>query len=126
MEPFRNLFQPIQIGKLELKNRIVMLAMTTGYGELNETVSDRLVTFFAERAKGGAGLMIVPFGPRAGSPVEPGLYDDRFIPGATRLTERIHAFGAKIAGGLADYLLSCDIRFRASPKWLAHRRSGIR
>jgi len=101
MEPFRNLFQPIRIGKLELKNRIVMLAMTTGYGELNETVSDRLVTFFAERARGGAGLMIVPFSPvRAGSPVEPGLYDDRFIPGATRLTERIHALGAKIAGQL--------------------------
>jgi len=101
MEPFRNLFQPLQIGKLELKNRIVMLAMTTGYGELNETVSDRLVTFFAERAKGGAGLIIVPFSPvRAGSPVEPGLYDDRFIPGATRLTERIHAFGAKTAGQL--------------------------
>jgi 2,4-dienoyl-CoA reductase (NADPH2) len=101
MEPFRNLFQPIQIGKLELKNRIVMLAMTTGYGGLNETVSDRLVTFFAERAKGGAGLIIVPFSPvRAGSPVEPGLYDDRFIPGATRLTERIHAFGAKIVGQL--------------------------
>jgi len=101
MEPFRNLFQPIQIGKLELKNRIVMLAMTTGYGELNETVSDRLVTFFAERAKGGAGLIIVPFSPiRAGSPLEPGLYDDRFIAGALRLTERMHACGAKIAAQL--------------------------
>ena len=85
MDQFRNLFQPIQIGKLELKNRIVMLAMTTGYGESDETVSDRLVSFFTERAKGGAGLIIVPFSPvRAGSPVEPGLYDDRFIPGATR------------------------------------------
>jgi len=101
MEQFKNLFQPIQIGKLELKNRIVMLAMTTGYGELNETVSDRLITFFAERAKGGAGLIIVPFSPvRAGSPVEPGLYDNGFIPGATRLTERVHAFGAKIAAQL--------------------------
>ncbi|HXZ38381.1 MAG TPA: FAD-dependent oxidoreductase [Thermodesulfobacteriota bacterium] len=101
MEPFRNLFQPIRIGKMELKNRIVMLAMTTGYGESDETVSDRLVNFFAERAKGGAGFIIVPFSPvRAGSPVEPGLYEDRFIPGATRLTERIHAFGAKIASQL--------------------------
>lgn len=98
MEQFRNLFQPIQIGQLELKNRIVMLAMTTGYGESDETVSDRLISFFAERARGGAGLIIVPFSPvRAGSPVEPGIYDDRFIPGATRLTERIHSFGAKIA-----------------------------
>jgi 2,4-dienoyl-CoA reductase-like NADH-dependent reductase (Old Yellow Enzyme family)/thioredoxin reductase len=46
-------------------------------------------------------LIIVPFSPvRAGSPVEPGLYEDRFIPGAKRLAERIHEFGAKIAGQL--------------------------
>lgn len=101
MDQFRNLFQPIQIGRLELKNRIVMLAMTTKYRELDETVSDRLINFFAERAKGGVGLIIVPFSPiRAGSPVEPGLYDDRFIPGVTRLTKKIHALGAKIAAQL--------------------------
>jgi len=61
MEPFRNLFQPIQVGKLELKNRIVMLAMTTGYGESDETVSDRLVTFFAERAGGVVGCETAEF-----------------------------------------------------------------
>lgn len=97
----RNLFKPLRIGKVELKNRIVMLSLTTGYGELNGTVGDRLITFFAERAKGGAGLIIVPFSPiRAGSPLEPGLYDDRFIAGALRLTERMHACGAKIAAQL--------------------------
>jgi len=75
-----------------------MLPMTTGYSEQDETVGDRFVTFFAERAKGGVGLIIVPFSPiNAGSAMQPGLYDDRFVQGAQRLTEAVHENGAKIA-----------------------------
>jgi 2,4-dienoyl-CoA reductase (NADPH2) len=95
---FPHLFTPLQIGKTELKNRIVMLPMTTGYCEPDETVGDHLIDFLAERAKGGAGLIVIPFSPiAAGSPVVPGLFDDRFIPGAQRLTEAIRAGGAKSA-----------------------------
>jgi 2,4-dienoyl-CoA reductase-like NADH-dependent reductase (Old Yellow Enzyme family)/thioredoxin reductase len=98
MTSFKHLFTPLKIGGLELRNRIVMLPMTTGYCEADETVDDRFINFFAERAKGGAGFIIIPFSPvRAGSPVEPGLFDDRFLPGARRLTQAIHAHGAKVA-----------------------------
>ncbi|MDQ5986322.1 MAG: Metal reductase [Syntrophus sp. SKADARSKE-3] len=95
---FTHLFTPIEIGKLNLVNRIVMLPMTTGYCEVDETVGDRFVNFFAERAKGGAGLIIIPFSPvAAGSPVEPGIFHDRFIPGVQRLTTAIRDRGAKSA-----------------------------
>jgi 2,4-dienoyl-CoA reductase (NADPH2) len=95
---FRHLFTPLKFGKMELRNRIVMLPMTTGYCEPDETVGDRFIDFFAERAKGGAGLIIIPFSPvAAGSPVEPGMFDDRFLPGAKRLTAAIRAHGAKSA-----------------------------
>jgi len=93
---FQYLFSPFRIGKMELRNRIVMLPMTTGYGEADESVGDRFIDFFAERAKGGAGLVIIPFSPvAAGSPAEPGLFDDRFLPGVRRLTKAIAAQGAK-------------------------------
>jgi 2,4-dienoyl-CoA reductase-like NADH-dependent reductase (Old Yellow Enzyme family)/thioredoxin reductase len=107
---FNHLFTPLRIGNLELPNRIVMLPMTTGYCEADETVGDRFIDFFAERAKGGAGLIIVPFSPiAAGSPVEPGMFDDRFLPGARRLTAAIHAHGAKSA---CQLITSYHIIFR--------------
>ena len=101
MQRFKYLFTPVRIGTMEIRNRIVMLPLTTGYCVNDETVSDRFINFYAERAKGGVGLIIVPFSPvLAGSPMEPGLYDDRFIPGVRRLTDTIHAYGAKIAAQL--------------------------
>jgi 2,4-dienoyl-CoA reductase-like NADH-dependent reductase (Old Yellow Enzyme family) len=86
---------------MEIRNRIVMLPMTTGYTEPDETVGAKFIDFFAERARGGAGLIVIPFSPvKAGSPVEPGLFDDRFIPGVRRLTSSIHDFGARAAAQL--------------------------
>ena len=75
-----------------------MLAIGTGYPESDGTAGDRLVNFYVERAKGGVGLIITPFIPfDMASPVIPGLYDDRFIPGARKLTDAVHIYGAKIA-----------------------------
>jgi 2,4-dienoyl-CoA reductase-like NADH-dependent reductase (Old Yellow Enzyme family)/thioredoxin reductase len=98
---FKHLFTPLKFGKTEVRNRIVMLPITTGYTEVDETIGDRFINFFAERAKGGVGLIIIPFAPVAGgSPLEPGLFDDRFIPGVHRLTTAIHSYGAKVAAQL--------------------------
>lgn len=93
---FPHLFAPLKIGNLEIPNRIVMLSMTTGYGEADETVGDRFINFFAQRAKGGAGLIIIPLSPlAAGSPAEPGIFDDRFLPGIRKLTAALKACKAK-------------------------------
>ncbi len=101
MQQFKYLFTPVRIGAMEIRNRIVMLPLTTGFCENDETVGNRFINFYAERAKGGVGLIIVPFSPvSAGSPMEPGLYDDRFIPGIRRLTDAIHTHGAKVAAQL--------------------------
>ena len=110
MQQFKHLFTPIDIGTMTVKNRIVMLPLTTGYCELDETIGDRLINFFAARAKGGVGLIIVPFSPvHAGSPLEPGLYDDRFLPGLRKLTDAVHAHGAKIA---AQLITSYHVMFK--------------
>lgn len=98
---FNRLFSPITIQGMELRNRIVMLPMTTGIVEPDNTVGERFIDFYTERAKGGAGLLVIPFTPmKDGAPIEPGLYDDRFISGIRALTSRIHSCGAKAAAQL--------------------------
>ena len=99
---FPHLFSPIVIQNMELKNRIVMTAMHLGYTPQGE-VTDQLVNFYAERAKGGVGLAIV-----GGCPVDEfggmvgmiSLNDDRFVPGLKRLTDAVKGHGAKIAAQL--------------------------
>jgi NADH:flavin oxidoreductases, Old Yellow Enzyme family len=63
MAQLENLFKPVRIGKEEVKNRIMMLATSTGFAEADSSVSERLISFYAERAKGGVGLITVPFSP---------------------------------------------------------------
>ena len=99
---FPHLFSPITIQNMELKNRIVMTAMHLGYTPQGE-VTDQLVNFYAERAKGGVGLAIV-----GGCPIDEfggmvgmiSLNDDRFIPGLKRLTDAVKDHDAKIAAQL--------------------------
>ncbi|HHW44315.1 MAG TPA: FAD-dependent oxidoreductase, partial [Desulfotomaculum sp.] len=94
------LFQPIKINNVELKNRLVMPAMVTCFGNRDNTVSERLIAYHAARAKGGFGLNIVenfavhPEG-KAFKEVL-GLWDDKFIPGSRNLTDAVHRNGGKI------------------------------
>jgi len=96
-----HLFSPVTINGMILKNRAVMPAMGTGYGNADGTMSDRLVAYLARRAKGGTGLIITEVcavDPRGkGFPNEIGAWSDAFIPGLSGLTEAIHREGGKIA-----------------------------
>ncbi len=57
MSPYPHLLSPIRLGNLELRNRVVMGSMHTG---LEDSVRDlpALSAYFAERARGGVGLII--------------------------------------------------------------------
>ena len=93
------LFSPGQIGTMELRNRLVMPAMTTRLANEDGTVSDATIAYFAARAAGGTGLVTVEMASpeRVGRHRfrELGIYDDRFLPGLRRLTDALHAHGAK-------------------------------
>ena len=99
-----HLFSPIQVGSLKLKNRIVMPAMHLGYCNDRGEVTDRLVAFYEERARGGAALLFVggcPINRCASSMKEMiDLSEDRFIPGLAGLAEAAHRHGALIAAQL--------------------------
>ncbi|NVM30520.1 MAG: FAD-dependent oxidoreductase [Candidatus Helarchaeota archaeon] len=55
----RKIFTPIKINKMEVKNRILMPAMHMNYTGSKGEISDKLIAFYEERAKGGCGLIIV-------------------------------------------------------------------
>ena len=91
------LFQPITINRMEVKNRIFMPAMHMNMAG-NYAVSDRLVDFYAERARGGAGMITVGYATvdeLSGNPGNIGAHKDIYIPGLTRLATAIRENGAR-------------------------------
>ena len=90
------LFEPLQIGTLKLKNRIMMPAMHLNMCR-NFEVSERLLAFYAERAEGGAGLICVGYATidkLSGQAGNIGAHSDTFLPGLTRLAATIQGGGA--------------------------------
>jgi 2,4-dienoyl-CoA reductase-like NADH-dependent reductase (Old Yellow Enzyme family) len=105
MSSLRQLFTPISIGTMEVKNRIVMAPMATDYAASDGSVSQRLIDYLAARAEGGVGLItcemttideLSPYVLRTLA-----LWDDKFIPGFKRLSDAVHAHGAKIIPQIA-------------------------
>ena len=48
---FKKIFEPASIGKMKLKNRIVMPPMGTNYAEPGGAVSQRMVDYYEARAR---------------------------------------------------------------------------
>ena len=61
MSGLSHLFQPIKISSMEVKNRLVMPPMCTRLASVNGEVTDSLIAYYVERARGGAGLVIVEY-----------------------------------------------------------------
>ena len=100
MPELKYLFQPGTIGKMEVKNRIVMSPMgTLSHGPEGE-ILDKTVNYYAERAKGGVGFIICQSSiimRESRAPNRPSVYDDKFIPGLKKIADAIHQFGGKAA-----------------------------
>ncbi|NOY14107.1 MAG: FAD-dependent oxidoreductase [Deltaproteobacteria bacterium] len=93
------LFTPITIGTLNIKNRIYMPAMHLNMCR-NYQVSEQLLAFYVERARGGAGMITVGYASvdeLAANPMHIGAHDDKFLPGLTRLASAIKDNGARAA-----------------------------
>ncbi|MGB4182144.1 MAG: NADH:flavin oxidoreductase, partial [Dethiobacteria bacterium] len=96
------LFQPIQVGSLELKNRIIMPALHHNYSP-EGLVNEKLIRYYETRARGGVALIIVggcSIDLAGGGPLMIGLHDDKYIPGLQQLTGAVKEAGAKIAAQL--------------------------
>lgn len=100
--PYAALLAPGRIGKLELRNRIVMAPMGSSFGGHDGKVTERLLAYYEARAKGGAGLLTtgvcaIAFPAGTSEPHQLGISGDEFIPGLAQLVERAHRHGAKMA-----------------------------
>jgi 2,4-dienoyl-CoA reductase (NADPH2) len=94
------LFEPIRIGSVELRNRIVMSPMTTDYATDAQLPSPRLLAYLEERAKGGVGLITLEactIDRRQREVVHTMHFsDDAVIEAHRELVERVHAHGARV------------------------------
>ena len=102
---YQTLFTPIQIGKITLKNRFAMAPMgPLGLGDSEGGWNQRGIDYYTRRAQGGTGLIItgvtfsdcevetqsMPNAPNSTyNPVH-------FVRTSREMTERVHAYGAKI------------------------------
>ena len=105
---YPHLFSPLRIGELEIKNRIAMAPMGVEIIDDDGEVRERVIRYYEERARGGAGLLIsevcaVAYPRGATSTHQIALSDDLYLPGLRRLTERVHQHGAKIAAQLVHH-----------------------
>ena len=96
---YPNLFQPLDLGFTQLKNRVLMGSMHTGLEEMPGG-HKHMAAFYAERARGGVGLIVTGgIGPNeegATHPVTRRLDTDKAVTQHQEVTEAVHAAGGKI------------------------------
>lgn len=130
MSEFVKLFEPGKIGKLGVKNRIIMAPMGTDFPDEEGKITDQQIDYYAERARGGVGLIVVEGSyPRLGGHRQRVcIYDDRFVPGLRRLAAAIHEGGAKVACQVNPHRGRADLDDPASPSGIPHpfQKEGIK
>lgn len=117
---FPNLFSPVRIGPVTIKNRIVFPAHLTNYAE-NHLPSPRHAYYYGERARGGTGLIIT----EEQSVHQTDLayeklidaFDPRVIPGYRKITYEVHRHGGKIFAQLNHNGQQASSAYSRIPIW---------
>ncbi|MDP2936241.1 MAG: FAD-dependent oxidoreductase [Dehalococcoidia bacterium] len=95
---FPKLFEPIQIGSMKLKNRLILSGINVNYAAEDGTVTKRLKDFYVERAKGGVGMVqtgicyVDPLGRFFTNMM--GIHNDSVIPGLREMAQEVQSYGA--------------------------------
>ncbi len=100
--PYSALLSPGRIGRVELRNRILMTPMGTNQERDDGRLGERILRYYEERAKGGVGCVIagvaaITWPEGACNPNQAAISDDRFLPEWAELARRVHSHGAKLA-----------------------------
>ena len=97
---FELLSSPMKIGTMEIRNRTVMTAAEISLGQVNGEATEMMMDYYAERAKGGAGLIITGCcrvdDMNPASFTQLAMTHDYQIPSVAKLAERVHEQGAKL------------------------------
>jgi len=108
LQKLKYLFQPVKIGSMEVKNRIVMPAMGVGFGIDEEgCVTPQLTEFLVERAQSCPGMIIAgtaPVHPLGSS--DPNvikmvhLWEDKVLPSLEQMVRAVHNYDVKFGAQL--------------------------
>ena len=104
---------PGYIGRVRIKNRIVMAPMISNLAQASGYTSEEHIAYLEERAKGGTGLIITEYTyvnsiNSRGSRNQLGAFSMNMSPKLKRITDRVHMHDARIfmqlvhAGGKAN------------------------
>ena len=112
---FPNLYSPLKLGTLTLKNRIIASPSSQGDIENDGTLGLHNIAYYARKAKGGASLVTVGDGivhpTGQDHPKQVYLYTDKCLPSLTRCAEEIHKYGAFASYELSHGGIVCDPAF---------------
>jgi N-ethylmaleimide reductase len=93
-----DLFAPVSLGKLDLKNRVVMAPLTRSRATEDGVVGELQATYYAQRAS--AGLIIAEATNIShqgrGYALTPGIWTDAQVAGWKKVTDAVHAAGGQI------------------------------
>lgn len=142
MAKYPHLFAEDCIRKKRIKNRIVLSPMDTNLANPDGSMSEALLTYYLERAKGGAGIIITggtivdfPVGNPTGMPES--IDDRKHIVTMSRLANGVHSYGAllipqihhagaqatvKTTGGLSPVCPSADAPIEHLPIRYYHEK----
>ena len=92
------LLEPIKVGNLTLKNRVMFPPLTTGYEERDGSIGKRSLAFYERLAKGGVSYVAIgDVAPVNTASPTPKLYDDSQIPTYKLLADTMHKYDCKVA-----------------------------
>ncbi|HCU89270.1 MAG TPA: hypothetical protein DGR97_04985 [Gammaproteobacteria bacterium] len=126
----KRVWEPLKIGKVEFRNRILQPAHSSQHGDPREHVfSDRQIAYFRERAKGGVALSVTETVAAARSAKGSffnvvDVYDEACIPSMERMGDAVHEHGGRIMVQLASMGVHDKGRMfidRPKPIWGASR-----
>lgn len=102
MVKYPNIFSPLKVKNMIIKNRVVMTPMGTNYAGRNGEINNDHVKYYEQRAKGETGLIIVenaavdfPLGSNGTTQLR--IDHDSFIPTLFNFTEKLHKYGTCVA-----------------------------
>lgn len=92
------LFKPLQLGDLQLPNRIIMAPLTRCRAGAGRVPTPLMAEYYAQRASAGLILSeataVTPMG--VGYPDTPGIWSDEQVEAWTAVTQAVHATGGRI------------------------------
>jgi 2,4-dienoyl-CoA reductase-like NADH-dependent reductase (Old Yellow Enzyme family) len=119
-DDFPHVLAPLRVGNLTFRNRIIVPAHTTNFGE-NHLPSERHLAYHRERARGGVGAIIFESirvqANTLGRPAAVGGYDPACVAPFRRITAAVQAEGAKILGQIIHLGRHIDGDFERTISW---------